>query len=84
MDGWTNHLLDAVTEHGYVSCLIPCPDCGLPAEVIERFTLASTAGPVEHVGLSCIAGHAFRLATDRLPAESRDLVAAWRDRGSES
>jgi hypothetical protein len=27
---------------------IPCPQCGAPAQITERFRLASTAGPVEH------------------------------------
>ncbi len=48
--------------------LTPCPQCGLPAEIRENFYLNSTDGPVEHVALSCIDDHHFRMATDRLPA----------------
>jgi len=44
----------------------PCPDCGAAAEITERFTLASTDGPIPHVALSCIAGHHFRMSADRL------------------
>jgi hypothetical protein len=48
--------------------LMPCPHCGLPAEIRERFWLRSTDGPIDHVALSCIDGHHFRMAADRLPA----------------
>jgi hypothetical protein len=34
-----------------------CPECGSPAEITDRFTLASTAGGVEHVKLVCHNGH---------------------------
>jgi hypothetical protein len=47
---------------------IDCPDCGRLAEVTDRFVLDSTDGPVDHVALSCIGGHHFRMAADRLPA----------------
>jgi hypothetical protein len=52
---------------------ITCPECGATAEITERFTLASTDGPVAHVALSCAGGHHFRMAADRLP-----VAAAWR------
>jgi hypothetical protein len=45
-----------------------CPGCGAPAEIIERFTLASTDGPVVHVAVRCVIGHHYRMAADRLPA----------------
>ncbi len=48
--------------------LTPCPQCGLPAEIRERFRLQSTDGPVDHVAVACIDGHHFRMAADRLPA----------------
>lgn len=48
--------------------LVSCPDCGVPAEITERFCLPSTDGPVEHIVLHCAADHHFRLAADRLPA----------------
>jgi hypothetical protein len=44
----------------------PCPDCGAAAEITERFTLASTDGPIAHVALSCTAGHHLRMSEDRL------------------
>jgi hypothetical protein len=52
-------------------CVLPCPDCGLPAELLERFSLISTDGSVEHVAVACIAGHYFRMPADRLPADTR-------------
>ena len=55
--------------------LITCPECELPAEVTDWFSLRSTDGPVDHVALSCIDGHHFRMALDRLPA---DVIAQLR------
>jgi hypothetical protein len=37
--------------------LVDCPECGLPAEVLDRFVLESTHGPVEHVKTHCAARH---------------------------
>jgi hypothetical protein len=65
--------------------LSACPECGLPAEITERFSLSSTDGPVEHVALACVDGHHFRMPADRLPPEARSLAEgsgaaadAWR------
>jgi hypothetical protein len=60
--------------------VIPCPHCGVPAEVTERFSLPSTDGPVGHVALSCAAGHHFRMAVDRLPAPAQQQLAAQETR----
>ena len=52
-----------------------CPGCGAAAEITERFTLASTDGPVAHVALSCAGGHHYRMAADKLlarPLSQRD------------
>jgi hypothetical protein len=38
-----------------VAC--PEPGCAAPAEVMDRFVLASTHGPVEHVQTLCLRGH---------------------------
>jgi len=46
--------------------LIPCPECGVTAEVRLRFSLASTEGPVGHIALNCIAGHRFLMPVDGL------------------
>lgn len=39
--------------------LTTCPDCGEIAEVIDRFALPSTDGPVEHVRTLCLRRHWF-------------------------
>src|SRR5438552_18766396 len=49
---------------------VTCPGCGAAAEITERFTLASTDGPVAHVALSCAGGHHYRMAADKLPASA--------------
>jgi hypothetical protein len=36
---------------------IPCPQCGAPAQITERFRLDSTAGPVEHLKTGCVNNH---------------------------
>jgi len=36
---------------------IPCPQCGAPAQITERFWFGSTAGPVEHVKTGCVNNH---------------------------
>ena len=56
--------------------LVSCPDCGVPAEVTERFWLPSTDGPVDHIVLHCAADHHFRMPADRLPAAQPQPRAA--------
>jgi hypothetical protein len=34
-----------------------CPGCGAIAEVVDRFTLPSTDGPLEHVRTQCVHRH---------------------------
>jgi hypothetical protein len=36
---------------------IPCPQCGAPAQITERFWLGGTAGPVEHARTGCVNNH---------------------------
>lgn len=43
-----------------------CPQCDLPAEVIDRFSLPSTDGPIAHVKTACLAGHVFTPPVDRV------------------
>jgi hypothetical protein len=45
-----------------------CPSCGLPARVVDRFTLPGVPEPVEHVKLVCFAGHWCTPPVDSLPA----------------
>jgi hypothetical protein len=61
--------------------LVPCPDCGVPAEVTERFSLSSTDGPVLHIALICAAGHHFRMPADGLSAQAQAQLAAPETRG---
>jgi hypothetical protein len=37
--------------------LVDCPECGLPAEVLDRFVLEGTGGPVDHVKTTCPKKH---------------------------
>jgi hypothetical protein len=41
--------------------LLPCPDvgCDAPAEIIDQIALESTDGPIEHVKICCLRGHAY-------------------------
>ena len=56
---------------------ITCPGCDAAAEITERFTLASTDGPIAHVALSCAGGHHYRMAADKLPASAFGPSALW-------
>ena len=47
--------------------LVACPEYARPAEMTDRFGLASTAGRVGHVVTDCVAGHHFRTVSDWLP-----------------
>ncbi len=46
----------------------PHPACCALAEILDRFTLQSTDGPVEHVRVLCLNRHRFALPVDSLPA----------------
>jgi len=61
--------------------VISCPDCSVPAEITERFSLPGTDGPVEHIALGCVAGHHLRMAVDRLPAQAQEQLAVPEARG---
>jgi hypothetical protein len=50
---------------------ISCPDCDVPAEITERFSLPSTDGAVDHIVVRCAGGHCFRMAADRLPSHQQ-------------
>jgi hypothetical protein len=56
--------------------LIDCPRCGLPAQIVDRFALKSTSGPVEHVKMRCVAGHVLTPLVEHLEHGSRDLDGA--------
>ncbi len=46
--------------------LTTCPECGLPAELLDRFALYSTDGPIEHVKIACVNKHWFVIAAERV------------------
>jgi hypothetical protein len=48
----------------------PDPECQAPAEVLDRFDLSSTDGPIEHIRTRCVLGHVFTVATDRYYART--------------
>lgn len=39
----------------------PEPACDAPAEIVDRFALPSTGGPVEHITVLCLHRHWFML-----------------------
>jgi hypothetical protein len=58
-----------------------CPDCGRPAEVLDRFVLPSTDGPVEHLKTRCITGHWYTAPAGYRRAAGTPTAAARRDAG---
>lgn len=58
-----------------------CPECGVPAEVTDRFVVDSTDGPVEHVRIRCADRHWFLLPLASLCPSAR-RAAAWTGAGS--
>jgi hypothetical protein len=52
----------------------PDPECQAPAEVLDRFDLASTDGPIEHLLTRCVLGHQFTVATDRTYTTTLDSL----------
>ncbi len=57
--------------------LVACPECEATAEITDIFQLYSTDGLVEHVVVSCVAGHHFRMPADEL-TEPRHRVSRAR------
>ena len=55
--------------------ILSCPECEVPAEVTDRFSLTSTDGPVDHVALRCIAGHHFRMPAEKLSAHDQEQLS---------
>lgn len=51
-----------------------CPECGEPAEVVQRAVLESTDGPVEHAHVRCVQRHHFCLPVEYLAREPRRAV----------
>ena len=51
--------------------IIPCLECGAPAQVTERFWLDSTDGPLEHLKTGCVNNHWL---TPRVETVDRELL----------
>jgi hypothetical protein len=56
--------------------LVVCPECAAPAEVVDRYVLPSTDGPVEHVKVQCLGRHWFVLPAAALPPVRTVTAAA--------
>ncbi len=46
--------------------LVGCPACAAPAEVVDRYVLESTDGPIEHATVVCADRHRFTVLVERL------------------
>jgi len=55
---------------------IPCPQCGAPARITERFWLGSTAGPVEHPKIGCVSHHWLTPLAETLAGAQPDHIPA--------
>jgi hypothetical protein len=59
---------------------IPCPQCGAPARITERFRLGSTDGPIQHLKTGCVNNHwltplAETVEREQLATPARDMTA---------
>jgi hypothetical protein len=53
--------MNAYQHYAVKTMLTTCPSCMRPAEIVDRFTLASTDGPAAHVKVRCETGHWYTL-----------------------
>ncbi len=59
--------LTAEPDHDLIAIEITgCPVCEHPAEILRRFVLESTDGPLEHVKIRCLIGHGFLMPVELL------------------
>jgi len=57
----------------------PCPQCGAPAEITERFWLDSTDGPIQHPKIGCLSKHWLTPLAEKAQAEQvATRIATWR------
>jgi len=54
--------------------------CGLPAEVMRRFLMNSTDGPLESAIIRCPSGHFFNGPIEYLTYDKSDTAAAGKSR----
>ena len=53
--------------------------CGLPAEILSRFIMASTEGPLESVTIKCPVGHFFCAPVEFLSLQSNQVAVQGED-----
>ena len=68
-------VIGTLREVSTVLMLVACPECEATAEITDSFRLYSTDGPVEHLAMSCVEGHHFRMPADEL-TEPRHRVGS--------
>jgi len=56
---------------------ISCPQCATAAHITERFWLASTDGPVEHLKTGCVNHHWLTPPAATLPDAQPDPIPAF-------
>jgi hypothetical protein len=59
--------------------MVGCPACAAPAEVVDRYVLESTDGPIEHATVLCAARHRFTVLVERLvtPRAMQEEAGRW-------
>src|SRR5215475_1135621 len=55
------------------------PSCTEPAEIVDRFALSSTDGPITHIKIRCRRGHWFVMPDEESGWQAADLVTRIRD-----
>ena len=55
---------------------IPCPQCGAPAMITDRFWLESAEGPVEHLKTACVNNHRLTPLAERIVSARPDAIPA--------
>jgi hypothetical protein len=55
---------------------IPCPQCGAPARITERFWPSSTDGPIKHLKTGCVNNHWLTPLAETVPARAGRHLAA--------
>jgi hypothetical protein len=57
--------------------LVGCPACTAPAEIVDRYVLESTDGPIEHATIVCAGRHRFTVLVERIA-----IPRSWQGAGS--
>jgi hypothetical protein len=59
--------------------ICPEPGCAAPAEVLDRWTFASTDGPLVHLKTRCLHGHCLTPRLDQVISAVQEPVVARSD-----